>query len=148
MESIITQSEEQTILLGEKIGKNAFEGMIILLYGDLGSGKTHLTKGIAEGLQVSGTVSSPTYTILFEHSGRLPLYHFDLYRITGEDDFFEIGGYEYIQSRGVCVLEWADRLSWSEYDRLEITIEIIDDNSREVKLIPFGEGYEEWLKLL
>jgi len=148
MESIITQSEEQTILLGKKIGKNAFEGMIVLLYGDLGSGKTHLTKGIAEGLQVSGTVSSPTYTILFEHSGRLPLYHFDLYRITGEDDFFEIGGYEYIQSRGVCVLEWADRLDWSEYDRLEIAIEILDDNSRAVKLIPFGERYEEWLKRL
>ncbi|MBN2878846.1 MAG: tRNA (adenosine(37)-N6)-threonylcarbamoyltransferase complex ATPase subunit type 1 TsaE [Clostridia bacterium] len=148
MVSIITQSEKQTILLGEKIGRNAFAGMIVLLYGDLGSGKTHLTKGIAKGLEVGGTVSSPTYTILFEHSGRLPLNHFDLYRITGEDDFFEIGGYEYIQSSGVCVLEWADRLDWSKYDRLEISIEILDDNSREIKLVPFGERYKDWLELL
>lgn len=140
-----TKSEEQTIEFGSGIGKKAFAGMLILLYGDLGTGKTHFTKGVAKGMGIKDTVCSPTYTILFEHSGNIPLYHFDLYRIVDEDDFYEIGGYEYLQKQGVCILEWAERLNWDEYDRLEVHISTIDENTREIKLIPYGQKYEEWL---
>ena len=140
-----TKNEQQTIDFGTSIGKNAFAGMLILLYGDLGSGKTHLTKGIAKGMNIKDTVSSPTYTILFEHNGEIPLYHFDLYRITDEDDFFEIGGYEYLNKQGVCILEWAERLDWDDYNRLEVHINILSDEEREIKLIPYGQQYENWV---
>ena len=141
-----TNNEDETMIFGASIGKNAFAGMLILLFGDLGSGKTHFTKGVAQGMAIHETVSSPTYTILFEHKGEIPLYHFDLYRITDEDDFFEIGGYEYLAKQGVCILEWAERLNWEEYDRLEVHINIVDDNTREISIIPYGQRYEEWLK--
>ncbi len=141
----LTKSEYETIEFGTAIGKKAFSGMLILLYGDLGSGKTQLAKGIAEGLEVKDTVSSPTYTILFEHQGILPMYHFDLYRITDEDDFFEIGGYEYLAKGGVCVIEWAERLMWEEHDRLEVHINIVDDNKREITLSAYGKRYQDWL---
>ena len=143
-----TKSEQKTIDFGACIGKKAFAGMLILLYGDLGSGKTHFTKGIARGMNIADTVSSPTYTILFEHSGEIPLYHFDLYRITDEDDFFEIGGYEYLAKHGVSIIEWAERLDWDDYDRLEVRINIVDDDSREIIITPYGQKYEEWLENL
>lgn len=143
-----TKNEQQTIDLGTSIGRKTFAGMLILLYGDLGSGKTHFTKGIAEGMKIKDTVSSPTYTILFEHCGDISLYHFDLYRIADEDDFFEIGGYEYLNKKGVCILEWAERLDWNEYDRLEVHINILDENEREIKLIPYGHQYEDWVNSL
>lgn len=143
-----TKSEEETIDLGTSIGGKAFAGMLILLFGDLSSGKTHFTKGVAKGLGIKDMVSSPTYTILFEHQGDIPLYHFDLYRITSEEDFFEIAGYEYLAKDGVCVLEWAQRLDWDEYDRLEIHIDIIDDNTREIKFVPYGDKYKSWVENL
>jgi len=141
-----TKSEQETLNFGASIGGKAFAGMLILLYGDLGSGKTHFTKGVAKGMDIKDNVSSPTYTILFEHNGEIPLYHFDLYRITDEDDFFEIGGYEYLAKDGVCILEWAERIDWDEYNRLEVHINIIDDTIREMKLVPYGQEYEEWLE--
>ncbi|MEX1377095.1 MAG: tRNA (adenosine(37)-N6)-threonylcarbamoyltransferase complex ATPase subunit type 1 TsaE [Eubacteriales bacterium] len=141
-----TKSEDETLNFGASIGENVFAGMLILLFGDLGSGKTHFTKGVARGMHIHDTVSSPTYTILFEHTGNIPLYHFDLYRITDEDDFFEIGGYEYLAKKGVSIIEWAERLDWEEYDRLEVHIEIVDDNTREIRMAPYGQRYEEWLK--
>ena len=143
-----TKDEQQTIDFGTSIGKKAFAGMLILLYGDLGSGKTYFTKGIARGMNIKDIVSSPTYTILFEHSGDIPLYHFDLYRISDEDDFFEIGGYEYLNKQGVCILEWAQRLDWNEYNRLEVRINILGEDQREIQLIPHGEEYENWVENL
>ena len=143
-----TTSEEETINFGFSIGGRVFPGMLILLYGDLGSGKTHFTKGIARGMGIKDTVSSPTYTILFEHNGDIPLYHFDLYRITDEDDFFEVGGYEYLNRNGACIFEWAERLEWNDYDRLEVHINIIDDNTRQIKIYPHGDEYESWLSKL
>ena len=107
-----TKNEEETLSFGASIGENVFAGMLILLFGDLGSGKTHFTKGVAQGMEIHDTVSSPTYTILFEHAGDIPLYHFDIYRITDEDDFFEIGGFEYLAKKGVCIIECAERLGW------------------------------------
>lgn len=143
-----TKSEEETIRFGTSMGLKAFAGMLILLYGDMGSGKTHFAKGVAKGMNIADNISSPTYTILFEHNGEIPLYHFDLYRITDEDDFFEIGGYEYLDKKGVCILEWARRLDWDDYNRLEVHINIVDDNTREIKLMPYGQKYEDWVESL
>ena len=107
--SITITNEEETKAFGFDLGKNAKPGQVIALVGDLGTGKTTLTKSIAEGLGVTDIISSPTFTIVKEyHSGRLPLYHFDVYRICDPEEFFNIGAEEYLNGEGVCVIEWAD----------------------------------------
>ena len=102
-------SEKETEKLGEKIGQAAKPGMVVALIGDLGTGKTTLTKSIARGLGVTETVTSPTFNIIREYkSGRIPLYHFDVYRIADPDEMFELGYEEYFYGDGICVVEWAD----------------------------------------
>ena len=102
-------SEEESKLFGLELAKNAVPGQVIALVGDLGTGKTTLTKYIACGLGVTETVSSPTFTIVKEYySGRIPLYHFDVYRIGDPDELFNIGADEYFDGSGLCVVEWAD----------------------------------------
>lgn len=102
-------SEEDSKLFGLELAKNAVPGQVIALVGDLGTGKTTLTKYIACGLGVTETVSSPTFTIVKEYySGRIPLYHFDVYRIGDPDELFNIGADEYFDGSGLCVVEWAD----------------------------------------
>lgn len=107
--SITITNEEETRNFGLELGKNAKAGQVIALIGDLGTGKTTLTKYIAEGLGIVETISSPTFTIVKEYnSGRLPLYHFDVYRIAGPEEFFNIGAEDYLNGNGLCVIEWAD----------------------------------------
>lgn len=107
--SITITNEDETRAFGSELGKNAKAGQVIALIGDLGTGKTTLTKSIAEGLGVTETISSPTFTIVKEyHSGRLPLYHFDVYRIADPEEFFNIGAEDYMDGEGLCVIEWAD----------------------------------------
>ena len=102
-------NEKETEKLGEAIGRAAVPGMVIALIGDLGTGKTTLTKSIARGLGVTETVTSPTFNIIREYrSGRIPLFHFDVYRIGNPDEMFELGYEEYFYGDGVCVVEWAD----------------------------------------
>ncbi len=102
-------SEEESKLFGLELANNAVPGQVIALVGDLGTGKTTLTKYIACGLGVTETVSSPTFTIVKEYySGRIPLYHFDVYRIEDPDELFNIGADEYFDGSGLCVVEWAD----------------------------------------
>ena len=102
-------NEKDTEKLGENIGQKVQPGTVIALIGDLGTGKTTLTKSIARGLGVTETVTSPTFNIIREYrSGRLPLYHFDVYRIGDPDEMFELGYEEYFYGDGVCVVEWAD----------------------------------------
>ena len=92
-----------------ELGRRAEPGQIIALIGDLGTGKTTLTKYIAEGLGITEVVSSPTFTVIKEYeSGRMPLYHFDVYRVGDPDELFNIGAYEYFDGNGLCVIEWAD----------------------------------------
>ncbi len=106
---IFLKNEEETRLLGLKIANAAEPGDIIALTGGPGAGKTTLTKYIAEGLGVREIISSPTFTIVKEYkSGRLPLYHFDAYRLSGGDEFLDTGAGEYLGGDGVCVIEWAD----------------------------------------
>lgn len=107
----IIKSEKDTEALGKALAKDLKEGDIIALIGDLGTGKTTLTKYIAEGLGVTEKVTSPTFTIVNEyHSGRLPLFHFDVYRLENTEDVFESGIEEYFLKGGVSVIEWADMI--------------------------------------
>ena len=102
-------NEKETEKLGEEIGRAAKPGTVVALIGDLGTGKTTLTKSIARGLGVTETVTSPTFNIIREYkSGRIPLYHFDVYRIADPEEMFELGYEEYFYGDGICVVEWAD----------------------------------------
>ena len=102
-------SEKETERIGEAIGRAAEPGTVVALIGDLGTGKTTLTKSIAKGLGVTETVTSPTFNIIREYkTGRIPLYHFDVYRIGDPDEMFELGYEEYFYGDGICVVEWAD----------------------------------------
>jgi tRNA threonylcarbamoyladenosine biosynthesis protein TsaE len=109
MERIVTHSEEATISAGAEFARRLEPGAIVALYGDLGSGKTRFVKGISRGLGVTETVASPTFTIVNEHrDGRIPLFHFDCYRLRSAAELDEIGFDEYIYGAGVCVIEWAE----------------------------------------
>ena len=103
------KNEEETRNFGIELGQNARPGQVIALIGDLGTGKTTLTGYIAQGLGITENISSPTFTVVKEYeSGRIPLYHFDVYRIGDADELFNIGAYEYFDGDGLCVIEWAD----------------------------------------
>jgi tRNA threonylcarbamoyladenosine biosynthesis protein TsaE len=122
---IRTASAEETAALGERIAGRLAPGSILALRGGLGAGKTCLVKGIARGLGVKETVTSPTYTIISEYSGFLPLYHIDAYRLEGDDDFESAGARELIYDGGVSVIEWSERLSSSlPRDCIVVEIEI------------------------
>jgi len=139
MKRIITNSERETFELGYKIGTKLKKGDVISLNGDLGAGKTHLTKGIAAGLGVDDYITSPTFTIVNEYFGRLPLYHFDVYRIDDIYEMYEIGFEEYLYGDGVCVVEWGDMVEeLLPKNKIYIYIKKIDDNVREVQI----EGLE------
>ena len=124
--------EAATKEYGYKLAEEAVPGQVIALIGDLGAGKTTLTKYIAEGLGVTEHVQSPTFTIVREyHSGRMPLYHFDVYRIDDPDEMFEIGYEEYFYGDGLCVVEWADKIE-----------ELLPEGTRIIRL-SYGGAEEE-----
>jgi tRNA threonylcarbamoyladenosine biosynthesis protein TsaE len=111
MERIVTHSEQETINAGATFAARLQAGAVVALFGDLGSGKTRFTKGISKGLGVRETVASPTFTIVNEHrDGRLPLFHFDCYRLRSAAELEEIGFDEYMYGSGVCVVEWAEMI--------------------------------------
>ena len=110
-ESFNTHSEEETVAVGSELARRFSPGAVVALFGELGSGKTHLIKGICKGLGVSEHVGSPTFTILNEYRGsKLSVYHFDFYRIGSQGETREIGLQEYLRGDGVCLIEWADRV--------------------------------------
>ncbi|MBQ2064198.1 MAG: tRNA (adenosine(37)-N6)-threonylcarbamoyltransferase complex ATPase subunit type 1 TsaE [Firmicutes bacterium] len=124
--------EAATKEYGYRLAEEAVPGQVIALIGDLGAGKTTLTKYIAEGLGVTEHVQSPTFTIVREyHSGRMPLYHFDVYRIDDPDEMFEIGYEEYFYGDGLCVVEWADKIE-----------ELLPEGTRIIRL-SYGGAEEE-----
>lgn len=110
MREVIIRNEEDTKKFGHELAGRLTANSVLALVGDLGTGKTTLTKYIAEGLGITETLTSPTFTIVREyHTGRLPLYHFDVYRLESGEDLFEIGAQEYFYGGGVSIVEWADR---------------------------------------
>ena len=105
-------SEEETRKIGYELGEKAAKGEIYCLQGDLGVGKTVFTKGFAQGINITEHITSPTFTIVNEyHSGRIPFYHFDVYRIGDVEEMFEIGYEEYFYGDGVCLIEWAELIT-------------------------------------
>jgi tRNA threonylcarbamoyladenosine biosynthesis protein TsaE len=140
--SVITRSVEETIAVGEQLGMLLEKGDFIALTGDLGSGKTHFARGIAAGLAVDPSIpiTSPTYTLMNVYSGRVPLYHFDLYRLHGGQECIDLGFEEYFYGNGVCVVEWAERLKEElPEERLEILFTHADDERRSLMFTPSGE---------
>lgn len=112
MREIVIQNEDDTRDFGIELAKTLKPNTVIALIGELGTGKTTLTKYIAEGLGVKEMITSPTFTIVSEHrSGRLPLFHFDVYRLKNGEEFFEIGGEEYFCGGGISIVEWGDRVA-------------------------------------
>ena len=146
---IISHSPEETQDLGRKIGKLARPGDVFLLAGNLGSGKTCLTQGIAWGLGIEGYALSPSFVIMREMYGRLPLYHVDLYRLDRIEESMDLGLDEYFYGKGVCVVEWAEKaLNIMPAKHLLIEINYLSDTERNFQLKPKGQRYREIVKEL
>lgn len=146
--TVRTRSPEETRELGTKIGTVCRAGDIIALDGDLGAGKTCLIQGLAIGLGVSeeSYVRSPTFTILNVHNGRVPLYHFDLYRLSDLDELEEIGYREYFHGDGVSAVEWASNVEEAvPPECLRIAIKRIGEDEREIEITATGERYERFV---
>lgn len=139
---ITTRSEEETIELAQNIESEKFPNMIICLDGELGSGKTVFTKGIANALGIEDTITSPTFTIIKEYDGELPLYHMDVYRLDGQPA--GIGIEEYFYKGGVVVIEWAETIkNILPKERLDIKFRVLDENKRLLIITPRGKKYED-----
>jgi len=146
---IISHSPEQTQRLGTRIGELALRGDIFLLSGELGTGKTCLTQGIAWGLDIDEYTLSPSFVIVREHQGRLPLYHIDLYRLDDIAEIMELGLDNYLYGDGVCVVEWAEKgLSILPAEHLLIEISYLSDTERSLTLKSGSQRYREILAQL
>ncbi len=142
-----------TVAFGKKIGQQARPGDVITLSGDLGAGKTTLTQAIGLGLQVPQEcyITSPTFSLLHEYPGRIPLYHMDLYRLGGEDEVAELGFEDYIYGTGLTVIEWPNRLGElfpDDYLNIDIKIDDADENCRTIILTPYGGDWQTRIILL
>ena len=146
MEKVIRiNSLEETIDLGNRLGRVLKPNMLITLSGDLGAGKTTFTKGIGQGLEIKKIINSPTFTILKQYSGRLKLSHFDAYRLEGQDD--DLGFEEIFDSDDICVVEWANYIEEIlPVQRLEIIIKKIDESVREFTFKAIGHRYEQLME--
>ncbi|MCP4132551.1 MAG: tRNA (adenosine(37)-N6)-threonylcarbamoyltransferase complex ATPase subunit type 1 TsaE [bacterium] len=130
---IITRSEEETFFLAQKIGKDAAPGSLFALFGDLGTGKTIIAKGIAAGMGITEDITSPTFTLMEVYKGPLTLYHFDLYRIESDLEFDNLFFEEYWEDEGVSVIEWPEKAGTRlPGDTTKIKIDYIDENSRRI----------------
>ncbi len=139
----ITNTPLQTEQVGEKLGQMLPAGTILAYRGDLGAGKTAFTRGLARGLGCTEQVTSPTYTIVNEYlSGRLPLFHFDMYRLRCADDLFDIGWDDYLERGGICAVEWSENVDEAMENALYVTIEKLSEDSRRITLeggMPFAD---------
>ena len=124
MMQITTHSADETQALGQKLASRLAPGDVIAYFGDLGAGKTAFTRGLAQGLGITDPVTSPTYTIVNEYlSGRIPLFHFDMYRLSSSDELFDIGWEDYLSRGGVCAVEWSENVEDALQDAIRVTIE-------------------------
>ena len=144
-----SHSHEETLSLGRSVGSSLVSGDIILLFGDLGAGKTLLTQGICNGLGLDNNtyIHSPTFTLINEYSGRLPIYHIDLYRIDKHEEVYSLGLEEILFNQGITIIEWAEKLRLSKNsnnlilnikERIEIYIKITSDSEREFTFNTFS----------
>lgn len=146
--SFKTDSAEQTFGLGAELADLLSPGDVVLLVGELGAGKTCLAQGIARGMGIGEQVTSPTFTILREYSGRMPLYHLDAYRLDGPADLFDIGVDEYLEGKGVLVVEWGDRVrDFFPPGYLEVRLDFAGgDEERLIRFLPLGDEWEKRLR--
>ena len=131
----LTETPEQTECIGRALAAQLRPGDVIACFGGLGAGKTALTRGIASGLGVTDTVTSPTYTIVNEYlSGRMPLFHFDMYRLASSDELFDIGWEDYLRRGGVCVVEWSENVADALEDPIVVRIEHTGGDGRRITI--------------
>ena len=141
MLTFFTHSADETTALGYKIGKKLKKGDIIAMQGTLAAGKT--TKGIAQALDISEEITSPTFCLISEYYGKMPLYHMDVYRLDGTEDFINLGVDDMLYGDGVCIIEWSEKIM-DELPKNTIILRILpqDDNSRKIEIENFNETIE------
>ena len=131
----LTNSPEETERVGAALGKILNPGTVLAYRGDLGAGKTAFTRGLARGLGYAEPVTSPTYTIVNEYlGGRLPLFHFDMYRLASSDDLWDIGWDDYLDRGGVCAVEWSENVDDAMENAILVTIHKTGENSRRIEI--------------
>ena len=131
----ITSSPEETENLGARLAEKLLPGTVIAFRGDLGAGKTAFTRGLARGLGCREQVSSPTYTIVNEYlGGRLPLFHFDMYRLGSSEDLWDIGWEDYLERNGICAVEWSENVADAMEGAVTVSISKLDENSRRITI--------------
>ena len=132
----ITNSPQETEALGAALAATLEPGTVIAYEGDLGAGKTAFTRGIARGLGITEPVTSPTYTIVNEYlTGRLPLFHFDMYRLASADDLFDIGWEDYLERGGVCAVEWSENVAEAMENAIRVTVRRTGEDTREIEIV-------------
>ena len=132
---ILTHTVDETELAGQALAKTLVSGTVVALFGDLGAGKTAFVRGMAKGLDSTSRVTSPTFTIVNEYSGKLELFHFDMYRLGNSEELFDIGWEDYLGRGGVCVVEWSENVSDAFDGReIKVTIDKLSDTDRKITL--------------
>ena len=133
--TVTTRSEKETEALGERLAKCLRAGAVVALYGDLGAGKTAFVRGMARGLDIRESVSSPTFTIVNEYPGDPALFHFDMYRLKNAEELYGIGWEDYLDRNGICVTEWSERIEEAlPEDAVRVTIERLGDSERSIRV--------------
>ena len=131
----ITNSPEETEQIAANLAQTLLPGTVIAYEGDLGAGKTAFTRGLAKGLGVTDIVTSPTYTIVNEYlTGKMPLFHFDMYRLNSSDDLWDIGWEDYLDRGGICAVEWSENVADAIENALRVRIEKLDENMRKITI--------------
>ena len=131
----ITKTEQETEELGSRLAKQLPDGAVVAMYGDLGAGKTAFVRGMARGMGIDCRVSSPTFTIVNEYPGPRELIHFDMYRLSGADELFEIGWEDYLSRGAVCAVEWSENVQDAFFgDEITVTIEKLEDTVRRITI--------------
>jgi ATPase, YjeE family len=139
MQHFITATPEETEKVGMRLAEHLEKGAVIALSGSLGAGKTVLVKGVAKTLGITEAIVSPTFTLVQEYEGRLPLYHLDLYRLSGEDEFESMGGEDFLYSDGLTFIEWSEKIeSMLPEDTIYVNVDIKEDLRRDISI----EGIE------
>jgi len=147
--TIITKSPEETKKLGEEVGKLTKPGDLLAFYGELGAGKTCFIQGISHNLEVKDYVTSPSFTIINEYQGKVPIYHFDLFRLNNVEEISELGYEEYFHGDALTVIEWAGKIEhFLPKEHLKIDIKFKDRYQRTISFIPQGDRFDKFLKEL
>lgn len=132
---LISKSEKETCDAGWSLAKTLQPGAVVALYGGLGAGKTAFVRGMAEGLGIKNAITSPTFTIVNEYIGDIPLFHFDMYRLGSADELFDIGWEDYLERNGICAVEWSENVDKAFCgDIIKVSISLVDDHTRLINI--------------